>query len=353
MTGEAVALDLRVARIGSRSIALFLDFVARFVAAIALALLFGRIGVLDGAARQTLVLVLEVAVWLGFPVAFETLWRGRTPGKAAMGLRVVRDDGGPVRFRHALIRGLLGAVVELPGITFFIAPIVSSLMSERGQRLGDRAAGTVVIQERVPARAMAVVPMPAPLAQWAATLDLSRVGNDLAMDIRGFFERAGELSPQARDRLGHSLTNAVVAAISPAPPPGAPAWAILAAVLAERRRRDEYRLYQQRQAAAREPSQWQQASWQGPSQPGWGSPAAPGAGWQASTPSTGTPPAVGPPPPVSQPPYYGPPPPVPAGPTPVPAPAPVPASNPVPVSNPPASDPVPAAPDNGGFHLPS
>jgi uncharacterized RDD family membrane protein YckC len=346
MTGEAVALDLRVARIGSRSVALFLDFVVRLLLVIALTLLFGRIGVLDGAAAQALSLVLYVSVWLGYPVAFETLWRGRTPGKAAMGLRVVRDDGGPVRFRHALIRGLLGAVVELPGITLFTASILSSLMSERGQRLGDRAAGTVVIQERVPTRAMGIVMMPAPLAPWASTLDLSRVGNDLAMAIRGFFERAGELSPQARDQLGQSLTTAVLAAISPAPPPGTPAWAILAAVLAERRRRDEYRLHVQRQAAGQTPA-WQQpssqqGSWQGPAQPGWGS-AAPSGGWRASTPPTGTPPGVGPPPPVSPPPYYGPPPPVPAGPAPVPGPSPA----------PPTALPPTAPPNDGGFHLPS
>lgn len=328
VTGEAVALDLRVARIGSRSIALLLDVLIRLVALIALALLFGQIGVLDGAARAAVSLLLYLGIWLGYPVAFETLWHGRTPGKAAMGLQVVRDDGGPVRFRHALIRGLLGAIVELPGITLYFAPIVSSLMSEHGKRLGDRAAGTIVIQERVPTRTMAVVPMPPPLVQWAANLDLSRVSNDLALGIRAFFERSGELSPQARDQLGHSLTIAVVAAISPPPPPDAPAWAILAAVLAERRRRDEYRLYQQRQVAA---SSWQQPSWQGQSPPGWGS-GGPAISWQASTPPTGTPPAVGPPPPVSPPPYYGPPPPVPPGPTPVPA---------------------PTLPSEGGFHPPS
>ncbi|MEP7055120.1 MAG: RDD family protein [Actinomycetota bacterium] len=340
VTGEAVALNLRVARIGSRSVALFIDIVVRLVAAFGLALLFGQVGSLDGAAAAALVLVLYIAVWLGYPVAFETLWGGRTPGKAAMGLRVVRDDGGPVRFRHALTRGLLGAIVELPGFTFFVAPIISSLMSERGQRLGDRAAGTVVIQERVPTRAMPVVPMPPPLAHWASTLDLSRIGNDLALGIRGYFERAHELSPQARDQLGYSLTNAVVAAISPAPPPGAPPWAILAAVLAERRRRDEYRLHQQR-AAAGQPPPWQQpsqpGSWQGPTQPGWGS-LAPASSWQASAPPTGTPTSVGPPPGVGQTPYYGPRPPVPAGPTPVPAPAPVPSTEP---------------PPDGGFQLPS
>lgn len=334
MTGEAVALDLRVARLGSRSVALFIDLLLKIVGMFAVVLLFGQVGILDEAAGRALGLVLYVAIWLGYPVAFETLWRGKTPGKAVMGLRVVRDDGGPVRFRHALIRGLLGAVVELPGISSFILPVVVSLMSKRAKRLGDLAAGTIVIQERVPSRAMAVVPMPAPLAQWAATLDLSRVSNELALGIRGFFERAGELSPQARDQLGHSLITAVVAVIAPAPPPGAPAWAILAAVLAERRRRDEYRLLQQRQVAmsAASPAQ----TWQGPNQPGWG--ASPAAPWQASAPPTGATPSYGPRPPVPQTPYFPPAPDVPAGPAPVPAAPPVPASD---------------TPQDGGFRLPS
>lgn len=334
VTGEAVALDLRVARIGSRSVALAIDLLARVAAIFALGVLFGGTSVLDAAAGRAVVLVLYVAVVVGYPVAFETLWSGRTPGKAAMGLRVVRDDGGPIRFRHALIRGLVGVFVELPGVTLFVAAIVSSLASERGKRLGDRTAGTVVVQERVPTRAMAAVPMPAPLAQWAATLDLSRVSNELALGIRAFFERSGELSPPARDQLGHSLTSAVVAAISPAPPPDAPAWAILAAVLAERRRRDEYRLQQQRRTAE---FAGPGPSWQGPSEPGWGA-QAPAPHWAESSPATGTPPAFGPAPPVPQAPYYGPPPAVPAGPAPVPAPEPVPAN---------------APPPDGGFHLPS
>jgi len=331
VTGEAVALDLRVARIGSRSIALFLDLAIRGVIILALVLLFGSIGVLDEALGSAIFLILYVSLFLGYPVAFETLWRGRTPGKAAMGLRVVRDDGGPVRFRHALLRGLLGVVVELPGVTLFVGPIIASLVNEQGKRLGDFAAGTMVIQERVPGGSTAIVPMPPPLAGWASTLDLSRVGNDLAMGIRQFFERSGQLSPQARDQLGHSLTTAVVSVIAPAPPPGTPAWAILAAVLAERRRRDENRLRQLRQQTG-QPT----PTWQGPPQPSWGAPPT-GPSWQASAPATGAPSQYGAAPPVPQAPHFG-------TPTvPQPAPSPVPAPAPVPASEPPA----------GGFHLPS
>ena len=104
----------------------------------------------------------------------ETLWRGRTLGKAAMGLRVVRDDGGPIRFRHAFVRGLVGVVLDKPGITYGLGALIPMHRDEHGKkRLGDMAAGTIVLQERVPAQLDAPVAMPPPLAGWAAGLDLA------------------------------------------------------------------------------------------------------------------------------------------------------------------------------------
>jgi uncharacterized RDD family membrane protein YckC len=93
-----------------------------------------------------LVLLLVFALQFGYPVGFETLWRGRTPGKAAMGLRVVTVEGAPVRFRHAATRAAIG-LLELTGTAGAIA-VIASLSSARGQRLGDLAAGTLVIRER-------------------------------------------------------------------------------------------------------------------------------------------------------------------------------------------------------------
>jgi uncharacterized RDD family membrane protein YckC len=352
VTGEAVALDLRVARIGSRSVAAMIDAIVKLVALWLVVLLFGQLVVLDGAAAQAILLVVILAVTMGYPVAMETLWRGRTLGKAAMGLRVVRDDGGPIRFRHAFIRGLLAAVVELPGFTLFVAPIVTSLVNEHGKRLGDIAAGTLVIQERVPTRMMGAVPMPAPLAGWAATLDLTRVPNELALAARQFLDRANELAPQARDQMGASITHAIVSVISPPPPAGAPGWAIIAAVLAERRRRDELRMQEQRrvQYAAGSGSL---PTWQGPQQPGWRS--APSSPWGASAPPTGAPTAVPAGPPVPQAPYYSPAPPVPPGPTPVPSPSHVPPNQPDRPGQPgqPAQPAQPVeSPSEGGFVLP-
>ena len=173
----------------------------------------------------------------------EAAWGGRTLGKAAMGLRAARDDGGPLRFRHALVRGLLGAFVEKPGISLGLVAVICSLSSSRGKRLGDLLAGTVVLQVRLPAPGAYVPPMPPPLAGWATTLDLSRFDDTLALQCRQFLGRAGQLSDAARERLGGALVASVQSVVTPAPPPGTPGWAYLTAVLAERRRREELRLY--------------------------------------------------------------------------------------------------------------
>jgi uncharacterized RDD family membrane protein YckC len=242
VTGEAVALDLRTAALPSRFVAGLLDALVQLVllavvGGIATAVSFD----VSSAAAAALGIVVLVLVLIVYPVAFETLLRGRTPGKAAMGLRVVRDDGGPIGFRQALVRGLAGAFLERFGITLFLGAIVSMLLNPRNKRLGDLLAGTVVLQERVAARGGAVAEMPPQLAGWAAGLDLGRLPDALALSTRQFVARSDQLTDAAREELGGRLVRAVTDAVGP-PPPGTPGWAVLAAVLAERRRRETERL---------------------------------------------------------------------------------------------------------------
>src|ERR1700744_932041 len=130
VTGEAVPVELRVARIGSRGPGALLDFSLQVILGIVLAVALRPVlSSVDSALQAALILVCYVVLILGYPVAMETLTGGRTVGKLAMGLRVVRDDGGPIRFRHAFVRGLLAAVVELPGISLGLVAVVCSLFS--------------------------------------------------------------------------------------------------------------------------------------------------------------------------------------------------------------------------------
>jgi uncharacterized RDD family membrane protein YckC len=318
VTGEAVMLHLRPARLPSRVLARALDIGIELVAYWGFGLALGTVAFADGEFALALNIVLSVLFVVGYPVVFESLWRGQTPGKAALGLRVVRDDGGPVRFRHALTRGLFN-IVDL-WLSFGSVGMISSLLSRRGKRLGDVIAGTFVIQERVPRQHVAPIYMPPQLAAWAATLDLSRLPDDLALAVRGFLGRSTQLRPDARERLGAELAAAVSACVTPAPPPGTPGWAYLAAVVAERRRRDEAR---RPAAGTYQPSPWQPAA---PS-PGWG-PSPPRPAWAESAPPTGSPPTLGPPPAVGPPPADPGPPRLPAAPSPQWGPPPVPPSPP-------------------------
>ena len=240
--GEAVVLDLRPAALPSRVVAGTIDAALQF----AVLLVIGGIVTatslnLSAAAGQALSILLLVVTFIVYPVTFETLLRGRTPGKAVMGLRVVRDDGGPIGFRQALVRGLAGAFLERPGVTVFVGGVVTCLLNSQSKRIGDLLAGTVVLRERVAVRGGQLATMPPQLAGWAAGLDLSGISDPLALSARQFVSRADQLTPAAREQVGGRLVDAVTAAVGPAPT-NTPGWAVLSAVLAERRRRETDRL---------------------------------------------------------------------------------------------------------------
>ncbi len=242
VTGEAVLLELRLAKLPSRAVAEILDLLvllAMFLFFAAIGSVSGLSDSLDGAAGAALSLVVTIGVLVGYPVMFETLSRGRSLGKMAMGLRVVRDDGGPIHFRHALVRGLL-AVFEIYLFAGVVA-IITSLVSVQGKRVGDFLAGTVVVRERVPNVAAPMIVMPPPLATWATTLELSRLPDNLALSARQFLSRARDLSVDVRHSMGSRIAYEVSQHVAPAPPPGCPPEPYLAAVLAERRRREEVR----------------------------------------------------------------------------------------------------------------
>ena len=241
VTGEAIALDVRTAGLPSRMLAALLDGLIQSV-------VFGVLILLSvaSASNQAQIAALSIATFvlsgLGYPVLLETLMKGRTPGKAAMGLRVVRDDAGPIGFRQAFVRGLIGFIVERPGFSFWSVAVITSLSRADGKRLGDVMAGTIVIQERVVGTQAPPVQMPGPLIAWATTLDLSRLSDDLALSVRSFLGRSGQMTEAARRQLGGQLVAAVAAVVTPEPAPGTPEWAYLSAVLAERRRRAEAQL---------------------------------------------------------------------------------------------------------------
>jgi len=257
VSGEAVELDIRVARLGSRVLAALIDLVLAILVAwgcgIALFFIAVSMGLLDQPIFSSVAIVSLALGFLGFPTAVETLSSGRSLGKAAMGLRVVCDDGGPIRLRHAFTRALLNVAVEFPGLLLppvtWLATIGVMIANPSGKRIGDLAAGTIVIHERTPASWGWVPPMPPALAGWASTLDLTGLDDRLVLAIRHYLSRNREVREPARTVLGQQLAREVALSITPPPPPTAAGWEYLAAVLAERNRRAMAQMAKARAAA--------------------------------------------------------------------------------------------------------
>jgi uncharacterized RDD family membrane protein YckC len=238
VTGEAVALELRPAKLPSRALAVLLDLaVAIAVYVIVTIVLIASTAGLDDAAQLAVSIASFLLVLVGGPIAVETLSHGRSLGKLACGLRVVRDDGGPIRFRHALVRGAVGVVEIL--MTFGIIACIASLVSARGRRLGDVFAGTLVVRERIPVGRMPYVPPPPHwLAGRFSELDLSAVPDGLWLAVRQYLTRMQQLDPQVGGAMAERLALDLVASTGAPAPQGVPPAADLAAVVQERQARE-------------------------------------------------------------------------------------------------------------------
>ncbi|MEU7051755.1 RDD family protein [Streptomyces eurythermus] len=238
VTGEAVALELRPAKLPSRALAVLLDLVVAMVAyLVVVVVLVASTASLDEAAQMALSIASFLLVLVGGPIAVETLSHGRSLGKLAFGLRVVRDDGGPIRFRHALVRGAIGVVEIL--MTFGVVACIASLVSARGRRLGDVFAGTLVVRERIPAGRTGFVPPPPPwLVGRFAGLDLSAVPDGLWLAVRQYLTRMPQLDPQVAAGMAQRLAADLAGRTGAAVPPDLPPAAFLAAVVHERQSRE-------------------------------------------------------------------------------------------------------------------
>lgn len=239
LTGEGVALEVDAASVLSRAAAWLVDAAVTAGLLIVVPLVVMNLigfGSLDDALAQAVVTALVALVFLVIPVTVETLTHGRSLGKWALGLQVIRDDGGPVRLRHAGVRGLLG-VFELWLLAGGLA-FVTSMLNDRGKRVGDYLAGTYVVRMRSPKSTVPPLYLPLELAEWVRLTDLRPLPDGLALRARQFLARANSFPPQLRHRLGLRLAAQLELFVAPAPPPSTPQEAFIAAVLHERRRRE-------------------------------------------------------------------------------------------------------------------
>lgn len=159
-TPESIAFYYELAGLGSRFLAVFVDMVIQVVATI-LVIILGALG-----AQRTLALaaalhlsekslasttfavsiILAFLIWFGYFIIFEKLWNGQTPGKRLLGIRVVRDGGYPMELLDSITRNLV-RIFEL-SLGFYFLSAISMLLSSENKRLGDYAAGTIVVRDR-------------------------------------------------------------------------------------------------------------------------------------------------------------------------------------------------------------
>lgn len=241
VSGEAVALELPASNIGLRIVSGLIDFITGYLLWFgARYLAFLLVGDTDDALVLGSLTLATIVAFVGYPTLCETVFRGKTLGHWAMGLRTVRDDAGPIGFRQALTRALIG-VVEIYGCTGLPA-LITAAITRKNKRLGDILAGTYVISDRHRIKLPPSPAMPLALAHWAQHADMATLPPALTANIRQFLARRGTITPASRSQFASHLAAATLGFVSPAPPPDAPAEAVLEAVMAERRNRDAARI---------------------------------------------------------------------------------------------------------------
>jgi uncharacterized RDD family membrane protein YckC len=201
VTPEGVSLTFSLAGVGSRFVGALVDQLIQIVLILAVLLglrVFGTIGAVG------ISIGLFCVYWL-YDVLFETLAGGQTPGKRAVGIRVVRDGGHPIGFVRSAVRNALRIVDFLPSA--YLVGIGAILASRRNQRLGDLAAGAIVVRQRRASLGETTTSEPTPVDLVGS--DLTGVGREELQTIRAFLLRRFTLEPQARARLASGLADDV------------------------------------------------------------------------------------------------------------------------------------------------
>jgi uncharacterized RDD family membrane protein YckC len=241
VTPEAIVLGLPVASVGSRAVAILIDLLIQGGALVLLSFAAVSVAAADlGWVGFSIILLAVFGILFGYPTAFETFWRGRTPGKAAMGLRVVTVEAAPVEFRHAAIRAALG-LIDFWATSGGVA-VVSALFTKRAQRLGDLAAGTLVVRE---GRGNSVTALrfepPRGAEAYTDQLDVSTLTERDYVMIRSVLVRTQGMHTQVAAPLAAQALTVVQGRFTPAPPGGMPALVVLQCLAAAYQRRHRNR----------------------------------------------------------------------------------------------------------------
>jgi uncharacterized RDD family membrane protein YckC len=209
-TPEGVELDVLLAGYGSRFSAQLSDGAIKAVLIGALFLVL-RLGGGFGAAAFVIAFFV---IYIGYDIAFETLASGRTPGKRWSGMRVVREGGGAMTFTTSAIRNVLRIIDGVA--TGYAVGTISILVSRHNQRVGDIAAGTLVVRD-APAPARETAPAGPRTMSEGDSWDVTGVTPEELAAVRGFLERRYTLELAPRSRLASQLAEGLRAKVAGAP----------------------------------------------------------------------------------------------------------------------------------------
>ncbi|MBD2337835.1 RDD family protein [Calothrix sp. FACHB-156] len=223
-TPESVELEFTLAGIGNRAWALIIDYHILAFILVGFYILFWVIvvqfsdfwitvvGSNLGLWMIAIAFIITFTIYAGYFVFLETLWQGQTPGKRIAKIRVVRDDGRPIGLQQAALRALLRPVDEFLFIgAFFI------MLTRQEKRLGDLAAGTIVIQDQIPVgtATLTISEQAKSLhAQLIEIADLSPLLPDDFAVIREYLQRRSGMSAKAKSLLALKLSQQVQAIIN-------------------------------------------------------------------------------------------------------------------------------------------
>lgn len=223
-TPEGVDLEVTLAGLASRTGACFVDSLIVTAALVVLLIAVTMLGALAEQTSSDLYFLIigigalaSFVLLIGYYLVFESLNGGRTPGKAAFGIRVIRVDGSPLGFGAVAIRNLVRLVDFLPA--FYAVGLIAMVTNKRNQRLGDLAAGTVVIRDRKVGAAPAYLVDGIDLTVLPAW-DVSMVSEEEVGLVRRFAERRISMQPANRAHLAAVLAGPLRAKIAAPDAPG-------------------------------------------------------------------------------------------------------------------------------------
>ncbi len=243
-TPELIPLELPLAGVGSRFLAIAVDTLIQTVVGLGLVvagmLVFAAMSVAWHRTGIWLAAIGVIAYFLlqfGYFAGFEAWWNGQTPGKRYIHLRVIKESGRPITVYDSVARNLLRIVDALPG--FYGIGILSMLVSSRNKRLGDFVAGTVVVHER-PLASRIQTGLELASTQVPSVYDISQITADDFHLLEAFLMRRDQLAPEVRLELARRVVSRIAGKLGPAAQQAQNPEALVEVVAKEYRKRAQF-----------------------------------------------------------------------------------------------------------------